>query len=614
MSTKAWLAALLVLGSWVAIGALVLRGIGAPAPVTALLPSDTAFAAGIQIPQAGWAAPPPDGTNLNALAGQHGIDPPTIWVRYRFQNATNVGTLAMANEFMRERYTVFFNGLDIYRTSGSSGDLNLNWHHPVFVPLPAALMKTGENTLVFKLQSTATRPLSIGNVSIGSDSAVRAATSRRTMLETTAPQIINGVLAILTIGVLLFWLVRPKETVFGWLALVGAIWWFRNLHYFVDHPPFDNDLFWTLTTDSIFILMAVTYGFAATFLDLPNRRRIVAAMFAIASLGIVIRHLLVAAGHSDTAAFLVTIPLAVGTLALLTAACWRAPRIENLLMLGAVFIATALGFHDLLMSTKNPWTAGFYLQPYGSLLVFSAFGFALGRRMLLALAANENVNVLLEARVAEATANLKRSEASRRELQVASAIEFERERMMREIHDGIGSSLITALAVAERQQDSPGTIAVLKRSITDLRIGVDSLEPIEGDVAMLLASLRHRMERELVAAGLAFVWKVESVPVLPWLDAVAALHVLRILQEAIGNILAHAGATLIEVGCNRAYRVGDGVLVTITDNGRGFAAGAPSRGRGISNMHARAEALRAVLTCEATSAGTRISLWLPRLA
>ena len=60
---------------------------------------------------------------------------------------------------------------------------------------------------------------------------------------------------------------------------------------------------------------------------------------------------------------------------------------------------------------------------------------------------------------------------------------------------------------------------------------------------------------------------------LPWLDAVAALHVLRILQEAIGNILAHSGATLIEVGCTRAYQDGDGVLITISDNGCGFTAG-----------------------------------------
>ena len=611
MSVRTWLSAALVLAIVIGASWLVFRDVADAAPMTSLVAVDAVFDGGADVPSAGWAPPLALGKDLNAEARRRGIDPPALWVRYRFRPSAGAGTLALATEFMRERYTVYLNGMDIYRTGGSDGDIRLDWHQPKFVPLPAKLLTPGENTLVFKLQSARNRPLAIGSVMIGADGPVHAATNRQTILETTAPQVINGVLAILTLGTLLFWLVRPQEVVFGWLALVGAVWWFRNLHYFVDRAPFENNLFWTLTTDSIFLVMAATYGFAATFLALPSRRKIIVGVFAVCGLGIVLRHLLVATGRSDTASFLVTIPVALATLLLLTIACLRAPRIENLLMLAAVGVATAFGFHDLLMSTQSRWTAGIYLQPYGSLLVFSAFGFALGRRMLLALAAGENINVVLEARVAEATANLERSEASRRELQVASAVEFERERMMREIHDGIGSSLITALAVAERQQESPGTIATLKRSITDLRIGVDSLEPIEGDVVMLLASLRHRMERELVAAGLAFVWKVESVPVLPWLDAVAALHVLRILQEAIGNILAHAGATLVEVVCTRAR--GDGVLITISDNGCGFAPGGASGGRGISNMHARAEALHAVLSCEPAQPGTRVALWLPRV-
>ena len=58
--------------------------------------------------------------------------------------------------------------------------------------------------------------------------------------------------------------------------------------------------------------------------------------------------------------------------------------------------------------------------------------------------------------------------------------------------------------------ESPDTIATLTRSLTDLRIGVDSLEPVDGDVVALLANLRHRMERELKGAGFAFALKVDA--------------------------------------------------------------------------------------------------------
>ena len=279
----------------------------------------------------------------------------------------------------------------------------------------------------------------------------------------------------------------------------------------------------------------------------------------------------------------------------------------------ALAAATAFAFHDLLLVSQGTGIVLVYLQPLGSLFVFSAFGFALGRRMLVALATNEDVNMTLERRMAEATASLERSEAQRRELQVASAVENERERMMREIHDGIGSNLITALAVAEQQCESPGTIATLRRSITDLRIGVDSLEPVGGDVVTLLANLRHRMEHELRAMGVAFVWQVQPSPLLPWLDPVGALHLLRILQETISNILMHAGARLVDVGCAPESRDGvPGVVIVIADDGHGFDTGVAIRGRGLSNMKARAEALDARFACDShIGAGTRVSIWLP---
>ena len=256
--------------------------------------------------------------------------------------------------------------------------------------------------------------------------------------------------------------------------------------------------------------------------------------------------------------------------------------------------------------------ADFQLEPFGGLLLFLAFGFALGRRVLVALQTVEDVNLILAQRVRAATERLQLSENERRRLEVANAIDGERERMMREIHDGIGSSLITTLAIAQRENQSANTIATLKRSILDLRIGVDSLEPANGDVVMLLASLRHRVERELGDAGLVFVWKTMSAPPLTWLDAVGALHILRIMQEAVGNILAHAHASLVEVDCVASDQDGQrGVLVTIADNGCGFARGGPE-GRGLLNIAARADALNARFTCESViGTGTKLFLWLP---
>jgi uncharacterized protein involved in exopolysaccharide biosynthesis len=75
-----------------------------------------------------------------------------------------------------------------------------------------------------------------------------------------------------------------------------------------------------------------------------------------------------------------------------------------------------------------------------------------------------NANVTLEQRIAETRAELEASEAARQQLVVSHALAGERERLMQEMHDGIGSNLITALAVARQQKQPVSTIEIIPLS------------------------------------------------------------------------------------------------------------------------------------------------------
>ena len=249
-----------------------------------------------------------------------------------------------------------------------------------------------------------------------------------------------------------------------------------------------------------------------------------------------------------------------------------------------------------------------------SFVVVCAWFWQRQRKLQKSLAEKAKINAQLEQRIETTKANLLVSESARRRLEVSSAVTNERERMMREIHDGIGSSLVAALASAERQGKQGSTaIFVLKNALSDLRIAVDSLEPVDGDVATLLASLRYRLEPEMRKSGVSFDWRVDEVPTIKWLDAPSALHVLRIFQETFGNILGHAEASVISVVCKTELRNGrPGVTIDVSDNGRGFDPATPTHGLGRKNMKNRAEALGARLDIDGTlGKGSRTSLWLP---
>jgi len=151
---------------------------------------------------------------------------------------------------------------------------------------------------------------------------------------------------------------------------------------------------------------------------------------------------------------------------------------------------------------------------------------------------------------------------------------------------------------------------VLKGCMDDLKLAIDSMESVDADLLLLLATLRFRLAPRIEGAGVALRWEVQPVPALPWLDPGSALHILRIMQECIANVLRHTRATTI---CFRTATVGEGVSVVIEDNGAGFAVqeALQRSGRGLRNQQQRALAIGGTVRWESGSGGTRFTLWLP---
>jgi len=183
------------------------------------------------------------------------------------------------------------------------------------------------------------------------------------------------------------------------------------------------------------------------------------------------------------------------------------------------------------------------------------------------------------------------------------------------MHDGVGGQLITALAAIEGGRTAPADVAeIVRECIDDLRLVIDSMEPIDQDVLALLGSLRYRLESRLNAAGIRLAWQVSELPPVPNLTPRNALHILRTLQEALTNVLKHAGAGRITVRAE-VDPSGSSALISVTDDGHGFATDDPrtagSGGRGIANMRRRAEAVGGSLAIQSGLDGTTVTLALP---
>ncbi len=300
---------------------------------------------------------------------------------------------------------------------------------------------------------------------------------------------------------------------------------------------------------------------------------------------------------------------------------WRNRSVDAGLLAGAFSLTYLGGVADYVRLLYFTNAESSYFTPHAALLFALACIHIMFRRYMRGMDDIEAANARLEERVREREAELKQSYERLHQVEMRQGLIEERQRLMQDMHDGLGSSLTSALRVVESGQQGGQNSggqggsqvdlgALLKSCIDDLKLAIDSLEPVDADLLLLLATLRYRLGPRLKAAGILLRWEVAEIPKLEWLDPRKSLHILRILQEAFANILKHTQATEIRVatGVEGAW-----VWVTITDNGPGFnAAEARQRhGRGLANQERRAAELGGRIAFEAAQPGTRVRLVVP---
>lgn len=244
-------------------------------------------------------------------------------------------------------------------------------------------------------------------------------------------------------------------------------------------------------------------------------------------------------------------------------------------------------------------------EQVGALRVAPRPGETLGRRDRALLAE-------LAPGVAVVAAGVVSAERLRRSTQdLVAAVEDERRRLRRDLHDGIGPTL-TGVAfaleavrnlVATRPDEAArlldATTTDLHDAVAELRRAVEGLRPPALDDLGLVAALDQRVRALAAASGLTVELEVPNA--LPPLPAAVEVAVYRIVVEGVTNAVRHAraGRCLVRLVVGRDVPAGQ-LCVQVRDDGGGSAA--PLRlGAGLLSVRERAEAVggRSEFTCGA---------------
>lgn len=410
---------------------------------------------------------------------------------------------------------------------------------------------------------------------------------------------------------------RPFMLFFGMAVsqLVGA------LLYLVGAEGLDIDFDWFawLTTAALMVSALCAFQFLC-LVQGRARPRLGAALNGYAAVSVLVTLPWWWPAHA-AALPLMRLLMAPPVLVLIGVAISDALRLRSLaswLLVAWGLLSIPMGAHDAMLQNYRGDMESLYITPYVNLGLLTVFLYAAFTRYTGALASAAQARGTLAARLTAQEQELKGTHQRLRAAEREQTLLHERQRLMREMHDGVGSSLMIALQTVEHRQakNQPVDVAqVLKECIDDLKIAIDSLDCTDADLLALLGALRWRLGRRLGQAGITLHWRMSDVPPLPWLDAQSALHVLRILQEVLTNITRHSGASEITVSTEADD---EGVTVRVADNGRPFAPPAPEAvtpdRRGLSNVRSRAQALGARCAWapgDERAGGTTFTLWLP---
>jgi len=188
----------------------------------------------------------------------------------------------------------------------------------------------------------------------------------------------------------------------------------------------------------------------------------------------------------------------------------------------------------------------------------------------------------------------------------------ERNRLSRDIHDGIGASLSGLIMQAEYLLLLSKGHDVIEKEVKELKLSAEeAIEEIRRCVQMmrddfdLVTQIQNMCYHFEIRQKIPVQVKIIGVP--PKLPHEEQLMIFRIMQEALTNVSKHAHASHV---CVTLFFSHGGYRVTIQDNGSGFQVGENKKFHyGLTGMRERAQKIGAHMNIVSKiNVGTTISL------
>lgn len=509
---------------------------------------------------------------------------------------------------------VRFDGLVISRLGEIGNPRSDSTKAPVWLELPVDKAALARHTVEVEVTAQAGRWGGLSEVYLGSVVALQPMYESNTQWRQTSAMFIVVSLSLMGLISAGLWL-KQRDDHFGLFAFAALFGVVRMADRLLPVPPLPWPLWggFAAAAFALHALCVARFSIHVVRVDHPGLK-LFFNVFSVAAVG------------AAFAAFMGRWPgLWTAILALLVipgatamgCVLWQAYRTrsrEAMLMSIAGAVVLLAGVRDfLVVRVGDSGSATFSILPLATFVLVIFMAWTIVERYSQQVRQYRELTQSLERRVSEREAELATTHRQLQEQSKQQATLQERQRIMRDIHDGLGAHLVGLLNLIRKGNARTESMEEhAKAALDELRIAVDSLQPVHGDLATVLATLRYRLQPRLQAAGLEVIWEVDELPIMSRLTPEMVVQIQRLLLEAFTNVMRHAKASRLEVTA-RSMSGKNCLLLTVADNGIGWPQGECTPfGHGLTNMRARAMMVGATLTLDARpGGGARLQIEMP---
>lgn len=544
---------------------------------------------------------------------QQAVEEGAVWLRFLIERPTQSPNISLLLWRYNLSATVYFNRVEIAGNAYRDNRLTTAWNRPLLANIDDDQWLPGTNEVLILLQVTEWGGL-LAPPLLGSKAELQQIQEQRLFQQVEINRILLAFAFSMGLFTLGLWVIRRSDTVYLWFSGICFAWATGAAHTVILYNPLSYDIWLPVVHSAMDLTIFFLYGFIGRLARArrPARER----LFFAWTLAACIAHALMPAQlfwYSAYLAHLVGVTVLLILIGRVSVIAWRRREPEAVILsvaiLGQIVLFLVNAF-QMFFEGGSGWDGTLVYAHFGIPVLLLIFAAVLLHRFTQALTIAESLNRELEQKIEVSRQIIAKSFEERRLLEMKQATEQERQKIYRDLHDDVGSRLLSMIHASDDQK--VGNMA--RSTLESLRQAVSRANTPDQLLEDMLHDINEESALRLQGAGHLVDWHQPNLMPALMLPSLVAFNINRIMKELVSNIIRHAQAHAVKIDIDISD---DSLVISITDDGVGFGGNnmtSRSEGNGLSNLRARAVEIDAQIDWQSTPHGTRTRLVLHELS